>query len=423
MYSKKYDIIVAGGGFAGTAAAVCAARRGQRVLLLERSNSLGGAASNCLVHPFMLYFTNIDGKRRDLCGGFFAEIVQALKKHGKYQCIGPDTYFHGEVLKLILNRICIAAGVELLFHARITDAAAEDNLVRSVRVSTDSGDIDFEAKYFIDATGDANLSYMCGFPYHVGRSGDGLCQPMTLCFRLANVDMTRFDAAAINKLYAEKRAAGEIKNPREDVLTFRTLTDGVLHFNTTRIVKRNPLDVFDVTLAEIEAREQVFEIFDFLKANFDCFKDSDIIMTAPQIGVRESRMIDGEYILTGDDLKRLTVFPDAVATGNYDLDIHNPEGTGTSHYYFKSGEFYTIPYRSLIPRGAKNLLVGGRCIGCDHEAQAAIRIMPIVSCTGEACGVAAALAAENDCEIGRVDTTRLRAELVGEGAIIGGINI
>ena len=121
--------------------------------------------------------------------------------------------------------------------------------------------------------------------------------------------------------------AGKIKNPRENVLIFKTMVDGLLHFNTTRIVRLDPTDIFQVTKAEIESREQVFEVFDFLKDNFSAFENAELVTTAIEIGVRESRMIEGEYTLTGDEIKKCARFDDSIATGNYDIDIHNPEGS------------------------------------------------------------------------------------------------
>ena len=127
-----------------------------------------------------------------------------------------------------------------------------------------------------------------------------------------------------------------------------------------------------------------------------------------QIGVRESRMIDGEYTLTKDDLLSCKIFEDTVAVCNYDIDIHSPDGSGTSHYYFPSGKYYGIPYRCMIPKNAENLLVAGRCVSADHDAQASLRIMPTCSNLGEAAGIAAALSLENNSLVREVNVDRLR---------------
>lgn len=414
---KKFDVLVAGGGFAGTAAAISAARGGKKVMLFDKFNAPGGAAAVNLVTPFMPYWTinKERNKREYLTGGIFSEIVGKLRELGAME---GDDKFSDEYLKLVLNRMIKEAGVTGLYHAYLKDVEKEGKSIKSVTVSALGQDIKIAADTFIDATGDGVLSYLAGCSFMLGRKGDNLCQPMTLCFRVANVDVGRFYAEMpeMQKLYKEKQSSGEIRNPRENILTFVVPAKGIIHFNTTRVVKLNPTDPFDVTEAEFAAREQVFELFDLLKASFSSMKDADLIMTAAGIGVRESRMIEGEHILTANDLKECTKFPDSVARGNYDIDIHNPEGTGTSHYYFAPGEYYTIPYRSLTVKDADNLLVAGRCISADHEAQASIRIMPICASTGEAAGIAASLAPGG--RVKEVDIKALREKLKTAGALI-----
>lgn len=414
---KKFDVLVAGGGFAGTAAAISAARGGKKVMLFDKFNAPGGAAAVNLVTPFMPYWTinKERNKREYLTGGIFSEIVGKLRELGAME---GDDKFSDEYLKLVLNRMIKEAGVTVLYHAYLKDVEKEGKSIKSVTVSALGQDIKIAADTFIDATGDGVLSYLAGCSFMLGRKGDNLCQPMTLCFRVANVDVGRFYAEMpeMQKLYKEKQSSGEIRNPRENILTFVVPAKGIIHFNTTRVVKLNPTDPFDVTEAEFAAREQVFELFDLLKASFSSMKDADLIMTAAGIGVRESRMIEGEHILTANDLKECTKFPDSVARGNYDIDIHNPEGTGTSHYYFAPGEYYTIPYRSLTVKDADNLLVAGRCISADHEAQASIRIMPICASTGEAAGIAASLAPGGNVK--EVDIKALRERLTASGALI-----
>ena len=420
---KSYNLIVVGGGFAGVAAAISAGRAGLSVLLIEKANCLGGAATNCLVNPFMPNHTpvEVNGEKTDihLSQGLYKEILEELG-HFKAATSGWAPAFHEEYLKIVLNRMVLEAKVEILYHSYLSDVKKSGERIESVTVVNKSGKQEFFADTFIDATGDADLAVLSGCPHRLGREADGLCQPMTLCFRVGGVDLEKFKAtrSTINSLYQEFQASGKIKNPRENVLIFHTLLDGVLHFNSTRIVKLNPVDAFDLTRAEIMAREQVLELFNFMKENIDGFQNSQLLITAAEIGVRESRMIDGDYILTGKDLVDCVKFDDTIAAGNYDIDIHNPEGSGTSHYYFPSGQYYTIPYRSLIPAGTDNLLVAGRCISADHEAQASIRIMPIVCTLGEAAGSAAALAVKAGGAVRKVNITELQNNLVKNGAFI-----
>lgn len=154
-----------------------------------------------------------------------------------------------------------------------------------------------------------------------------------------------------------------------------------------------------------------------MKNNIEGFENARLLMTACEIGVRKSRMIDGEYILTGDDLKNLKKLPDSIAFGNYDINIHNPAGSGTSHYFFAPGEYYSIPYRSLIPKKISNLLVAGRCISVDHDAQASIRIMPIVCTLGGAAGTAASLCVSDSYSPTELDVCKLRRTLRENGAL------
>ena len=181
---------------------------------------------------------------------------------------------------------------------------------------------------------------------------------------------------------------------------------------------RKNKSLMDLSEAEIEAREQVFEIHNFLKENFLSFKDSRVLSTALQIGIRESRKVEGEYTLTVEDLKSLARFDDAVAVANYDIDIHNPEGAGTSHYYFGAGEWYEIPYRCLIPKGMNNLLVTGRCISSTHEAQESYRIMPYCAEIGQAAGIASAVAKQSGVDVRFVDTEHVRAKLRENGFVL-----
>ena len=413
---KKYDLAVIGGGFAGVAAALAAARGGAKVLIVEKSNCLGGAAVNCLVNPFMPYWTEIDGKRVDLSTGIFKEIHDRLEERNAMK----KESFLEEELKYILNEMVIEANIDLLFHAYIFRANTCADRIVSVTVATKSGEMPLEADYFIDATGDAQLAYLAGCPTVLGREPDHLCQPMTLCFRVGNVDVDKFYASRerLKISHAQSLAAGELINPRENILVFRTPIHNVLHFNTTRVVRKNPTSPEEVTAAEVLARKQVYEIYDFMKKHADGLENSFLMMTAAEIGVRESRMIVGDYVLTEQDCKNCVKFEDAIAACNYDIDIHNPEGTGTSHYYFPAGAYYTIPYRSLIPKNINNMLVAGRCISSDHGAQASYRIMPVVCCIGEAAGSAIGLAARSGCSVRDINPKDLQSVLKKNRAYI-----
>lgn len=416
---KKYDLIVVGGGLTGVAAAVSAAREGVQVLLLEKAGALGGAMSNCFVYPFMMYWTKSPetGEKQYLSGGIFAEMRDRQKK---YQVEIHDKNFSPEYFKMVLDDMVLEAGVDVLFHANVYDVCVENRGITALKVIAGSEKMTIEADFYIDATGDGNVFYLAGCDYALGRQSDGLCQPMTTCFRVSNVDVELFkqERPGLQILYAQQQAEGKIKNPRENILCFYGIGEGVVHFNTTRVIKMNPTDPWDVSKAEMLARQQIAEMMRFLKENAVSCKDCALTSIASDIGVRESRKLRGEHILTEEELKNCTKFPDGITLGNYDIDIHNPSGTGTSHYYFKDGEYYSIPYRSLLPKELSNLLVAGRCISATHEAQASVRILPICACMGEAAGTAIAVAKKTGADTHTVNVQAVQEKLKANGAIV-----
>lgn len=412
-----YDLIVAGGGMAGVGAAVAGAREGLRVLLIEKNGCLGGAMSTALVFPFMKYWTPVDGEEKLLSAGLFGEMRARERAYGFER---GRVKFHPDYFKLILDDMVSEAGVDVLFQTQIFEVLHEGRALNGVRTTSVAGVQTFTADFFVDATGDGNLFALAGCAHRVGRPEDGLCQPMTTCFRLCGVDLEQFyaDKPRLQEEYRAARERGEIKNPRENLLTFRGIGEGVLHFNTTRVVKEDPTDPFAVSRAAIESRRQIHEVITFLKKHTSALDHATLVSIAPEIGVRESRMLDGEYVLTAEDLLALTMFEDRIALANYDIDIHNPAGTGTDIHYFKEGEYYSIPYRSLLPREYDNLLVAGRCLSATHEAQAAVRVMPICACMGEAAGTAIALAAASGKSVRAVDVAALQQRLLQKGAAL-----
>ena len=420
----KFDVIVVGGGFAGSFAAIEAARHGADVLLIEKYNCLGGAAAFALVSPFMGYKTTMpDGEKKNLAGDLFLEVVEEAQRIAGTPApptVKTPTLLDEEAMKLTLIRKALSSGVNLLFDTTVTSVNTDGGTIRSIKATCKAVEMEFTADSFIDATGDAELSAMAGCECSVGREEDGLCQPMTLCFRVGGVDKEKYlrIKPEISKIYKEWQKAGKIRNPREDVLCFPNYNEGVVHFNTTRVVRKSPTDPFAITEAEIEAREQAFEMINFLREAIDGFQNARILSTALQIGIRESRRVIGEYVLSESDLLSLSRFDDAIAVSNYAIDIHNPNGTGTVIKGFGPGEWYEIPYRCLIPKGKNNLLVAGRCISSTHEAQASYRIMPFCAEIGQAAGCAAAVAKKSGKTVRTVDVTEVREVLRTEGFVV-----
>ncbi len=418
----KYNLVVVGGGLTGVAAAVSAAREGLTVLLVEKSGCLGGAISNCLVYPFMPYWTKpywgeAAKNKKYLSEGIFKEMKE---RHDKYVTDCKDHEFNSEYFKIVLDDMTTEAGVNVLFHSVLADVKKQGEKITAVEIIAKSQHFTVEADFFVDATGDGDLFYLAGCDFQLGRESDGLCQPMTTCFRMSGVDLDLFteERPKLQELYKEKQAKGEITNPRENILVFFGVGEDVLHFNSTRVIKLDPTDPFDVSRAEVIARRQVHELVSFLKEHSKAFDESALISIAVNIGIRESRKLKGVHILTADEIINCTQFEDSIALCNYDIDIHNPSGTGTSHRFFGDGEYYTIPYRSLLPKEYNNLLVAGRCLSATHEAQASVRIMPTCACLGQAAGTAVAVAFKSDKNAHTVDVKSLQNKLLENGAVL-----
>ena len=414
--SLQAEGAVIGGGPAGLCAAVAAAEEGADTLLIERYGFLGGMATAGLINPFMPYYTGGE----QIIRGLFQRIIDKLDAAGGWSHRqdewGRDA-FDPEIMKSVCQQMCEEAGVRLRLHTMVPAAVAEGGqVIRAILVSK-SGIEAAQAAVFVDATGDGDLAAAAGAEYEQGRPEDGLCQPMTLMFRMGRVDEERMPPREeINHLYDEAKARGEIDNPRENVLLFYTTRRGEIHLNTTRVVRLDGTDANDLTKAELEGRRQVEQMVAFLKAQVAGFERAYLAATGTQIGVRESRRIMGEYVLTGEDVLGARKFPDGIARGCYPVDIHNPTGTGTVIKKLPPGETYDIPYRCLCPRGFDNLLVAGRPISADHEAHSSLRVMPIAAAIGEAAGVAAAIASRQQQAVSGINTQHLRHRLIERGA-------
>lgn len=440
----EFDILVAGGGPAGIAAAVAAARNGASTLLVERYGFLGGNLTAGLVGPCMTSYS-LDGSQQ-LIKGIFEELVQRMERIGGalhpsqipagsaycgFIVYGHDkvTPFEPEAVKVCATDMCLEAGVTLQLHTFVADALVEAGAVTGVVAVSKSGLEALRARVTIDCSADADVAVSAGVPYQVGRDEDGLTQPMTLFFRVADVDdetVERYIAAhpedyrPFAGLVQQARERGEFPIARRGIGLYRTLQKGVWRINTTRIQRLDGTDVRDLTRAELEGRRQAMLLIDFFRRWLPGFERCRLLDTAMTIGVRETRRIVGAYTLTVEDLASGRAFDDVIALCGYPVDIHSPtgDGGGTTGEY-PSANIYQIPYRSLVPVGVENLLVAGRCISATHEALGAIRVMPPAFAMGEAAGTAAALAVRQNILPRHVPVDQLQEALLRQGAYLG----
>lgn len=448
MYqNRRWDVVVLGGGVSGCMAAFASAKQGASTLLVEQYGFLGGSLTNAGVGPMMTFHAG----SRQVVSGLPQELIDRMT--AKQGCIGhiedttgyasSVTPFDAEIMKLVLDEMAQEFGVDVLYHSTLIQANVEKGEVLSVTVQTKGGAMELEGSIFIDASGDGALAFAAGAELRQGRDADGLCQPMTTNLKVSGVDVAalkaeirknqsnfnvkdlssmertpRLSMAGFYREFNKAKADGLLHTEREDVLLFETVNPGEVIVNTTRIIKLNPVDPWDLSRAEQEGRKQAHELIHFFKEYCVGFADAVLVSTGVQIGVRESRRVMGDYVLTQEDLLESRYFVDTIALGGYPIDIHNPTGAKTATTHLKPGQYYFIPLRSLIVKGFENLLVCGRCMSATHEAGAAIRVTPIAMGVGQAAGTAAGIASTQHIHVRGVDIAKIHDALQKLGATI-----
>ncbi|WP_459615572.1 FAD-dependent oxidoreductase [Bordetella sp. 2513F-2] len=448
--AAEADVLVVGGGPSGIGAAIGAARAGADVILVERYGFLGGNATAALVMPLMSFHTqrptferlgvtnllpDDHGPGHPVIAGVLKELLERLVQADGAVAPSLDTGyvvpFDPEIFKWVALEMLDQAGVRVLFHAFASETFA-DGGVRGVVFETKSGPLVIKAGTVVDCTGDGDIAVLAGAGYEVGREADGLVQPMTLMFRMADFDPALFQeyvrqnpgqwrgVHGLWDLVQQAAGKGELDLAREDILFFATPHPHEVSVNSTRVTRVLGTDVWDWTLAEWESRRQLDQIMRFLRKYVPGFERSYVVQSGVHAGVRETRRIVGEYQLTAEDLLGARKFPDAIARGSYPVDIHNPTGKGTTLKRIPADDAYDIPLRALIPQRVDNVIVAGRCISGTHEAHSSYRVMPIAMATGQAAGICAAVAARRHAVPRDVPAQEVREELVRQGGSLHG---
>ncbi|MDN4076018.1 FAD-dependent oxidoreductase [Fictibacillus terranigra] len=423
MEKRNTDVLVLGGGAAGVNASIAAARHGLEVVLIESQGCLGGSRTAAGVDTFYGFYTPGENQKR-IVGGIPWEIAQKLSiEHSSFE--RPNTYGAGtgitydvEKLKITYENMVLEAGVKLLFHTYACQVNVEDHHIMSVVIANKSGLTEISAKFYIDTTGDGDIAARSGAPFDKADSED--LQSLTTIFFMANVDVEKAKSIPHQKmadLMKEANRSGTYKLPREDGSWHRTPNKGVIQCNMVRVSGVDATDPFALTLAEVEGRKQAQEYARFLKEYISGFEQSFLIATSQHIGVRETRRILGEYILTEEDVVRGAKFEDAIACCSAPVEDHH-SGSGTRWAYVKGDGIYHIPYKSLVPQNIENLIVAGRCLSATHGAQASARNSAQCMAMGQAAGVAASLCAEENSSFRTLNVKRLQRRLLEQQAII-----
>jgi hypothetical protein len=426
----KFDVIVAGSGSAGSTAAIAAARGGARTLLIERYGFLGGT-STAVLDTFYGFYT--PGTRSlKVVGGVADDVVAALQSFGCFE--RPNTYgagtgitYNSEYLKVVWERLVLEAGAHVLLHAWVQETEVAGRRVRSVTAATKQGLRKFEADFFIDATGDADLCHFAGAPCELAGEHEP-AQMLTTTFKVANVDFAARNTISKQEFHARMAAAdesGEFDLPRREGSDHATPISGMMATNMTRVQSfvnsagefRNASDPELLTCAEIEGRRQALEYLRFLKQQIPGYAKAELVAFGTQIGVRETRRVRGEYRLTREDVLSAKQFEDQIGLCGAPIEEHHG-GHDTKWQYLPDGRCVGIPFRTLIPLALENVLVVGRCFSATHDAHASVRSMAQCMAMGQAAGTAAALCVAHKQSPRELNAAWLRKQLRASGAIL-----
>lgn len=417
--NDEYDVIVVGGGPAGCAAATAATRDGARTLLVEATGALGGLGTSGMV-PAWCPFS--DGEKV-IYGGLAWKIFSEAKKGVPFEPADKVDWvaINPEYLMSVYDRMVTGAGVEILFFSRVAgiEKTAEDR-IDALQVANKDGLTTYKAKVYVDASGDGDVAAWAGADYFKGDS-EGNLQKSTLCFSVANVNMEAYlngpelhSGHNTNSPSVQAQASGLF--PLLDTHCCHNLIGpGVVGFNANHIAIADTTDPVQLSEAMIKGREIAAEHLEMLKKyRPDAFSDAFIVKTAIIPGVRDSRRIIGDYVFTADDWYARRRFDDEIGRNCYFIDIHK---AGHEDIHYGPGESHGIPYRCLTPAKLKNVITAGRCISTDEESYGSLRVMPNCLVTGEAAGVASALALRSDDKnFHNVDVDELRNHLRNYGA-------
>ena len=427
------DIVVVGGGTTGPFAAISAARQGKRVVMIERFGSLGGnltlglntKPSGALLGGLPLEVWNLARS-----AGGAGDDYMALTKTGGVKIASPCD---PEIMKILLTRICVDAGVQILFETFVSAPVIEDGAITGVIVESKAGRQLINAKVVIDCSADGDMAAKANAPFVMGSGGsEEIMQPVSMYFTMSNVDLQRLadwsrtsddiPARAIpdtpeglgyglwltgfNKSLRKFQEETGIQLQRDNI-TLKT-ANGLMYVNGTRVQDVDIFSPAEFSAAIVECYRQIEGVAKFLRERVPGFEQAGIGQISGALGVRETRHVLGEYTLTGEDTLQGRSFEDSIAADSSALDIHDPKGGDVD---FRGLPPYEIPYRCMVPVKIEQLLIAGRAISADHAAHARSRNMPACMATGQAAGIAAAVAIDEGVTVRKVPVGKVQAIL------------
>jgi len=443
----NYDVVVVGGGPGGIPAAIAAARKGMKTLLVEKNGFLGGVAATGL--PILAFYDRAGNK---VVGGIGQEIVNKLETkdatvghvpcplHNSITTVNPFWF------RIIVSEMCQEAGVDVLYASEIQDVVVNNGKVKEVVLFSRGIVYEAECKVLIDATGDGTAAYLAGAMYEQGDPQTGKIQPVSLVFSVGNVNIEEFlayikanpetfkspetygmhysldyflDSKAFYftgfwEFIEQAKANGEFDIPRDRVIFATQPNRNEIVVNATRMLDIDPTDPLSYSKAETEGHRQVGVLMNFFKKYCPGFKDIFLANIAAGTYARESRRIIGLKTVDRTYVDQLLVPEDTVALAGYNVDIHSGHGL----LFQPSAHAIGIPYGSLVSKNIEGLLASGRCISTDTYAFGQVRAMSTCLALGEAAGIAASMAVKEKKSLADVDVQELRSTLVKDGAIV-----
>jgi FAD dependent oxidoreductase len=428
----EYEAVILGGGPAGIAAAVAAARAGRRTLLIERYGFLGGMGTAAGVTNFCGLHANVHGQMHRLVQGVATELLSRIDRLGglnaPHLVLGKifAQAYDTAAYKIAADDLLGHHKVDILFHALGAGVVMQDDKrISALMVETKAGRQAVLANIFIDCSGDGDLAAWAGAPYEVGDDQGHLLYP-SMMFRLNGVDRQKAGEAwrTIPALMEKAEAAGTHKFPRKAAIVRPQRHDAEWRVNFTQVARKdgaavNGLAPDEMTRGEIDGRRQAIEAFEFLRT-VPGFENSYIVDLPPQLGIRETRRVVGGCMLSGEDVLGCASFEDSIGVNGWPIEAHV---TGDVIFKFppipESRGYNELPYRMLVPEGVDNLLIAGRCASMTHEGQSAARVSGACFAMGEAAGTAAALALSGNTTPRDIAVEKLQQGLKAQGAFIG----